>query len=91
LDSLGHLRSFCGDTCTAGECAGGARQGHNDFGKIGYNGPCPPRGAFHRYFFRLYALDAKLGLEPGAGKGEVERAMKGHILAKAELMGKFRG
>jgi Raf kinase inhibitor-like YbhB/YbcL family protein len=69
---------------------GGAQQGRNDFGKIGYNGPCPPRGTVHRYFFKLYALNSKTGLNPGATKSEFERAMKGHILAQAELIGKFQ-
>lgn len=68
----------------------GSRQGMNDFGKIGYGGPCPPRGTVHRYFFKLYALDAKLGLKAGATKAEVEKATKGHILSQAELMGKFK-
>jgi Raf kinase inhibitor-like YbhB/YbcL family protein len=67
----------------------GARQGRNDFGKIGYGGPCPPPGKPHRYFFKLYALDAKLNLKAGATKPEVERAMKGHILAQAELIGRY--
>lgn len=68
----------------------GSRQGRNDFGKIGYNGPCPPRRAVHRYFFKLYALDSKTKLKPGAAKSEVERAMKGHILAQTELVGRFQ-
>jgi hypothetical protein len=68
---------------------GGAKQGRNDFGKIGYGGPCPPPGKAHRYFFKLYALDAHLGLKAGATKAEVERAMKGHILAEAECLGKY--
>jgi Raf kinase inhibitor-like YbhB/YbcL family protein len=72
------------------ELANGGRQGRNDFGKIGYNGPCPPRGPAHRYFFKLYALDAKTGLKPGASKSDLERAMKGHILAQADWMGKFQ-
>ena len=72
------------------ELADGARQGHNDFGEIGYNGPCPPRGVAHRYFFKLYALDSKIGLKPGATKRDVERAMKGNILAQAEIIGKFQ-
>jgi Raf kinase inhibitor-like YbhB/YbcL family protein len=72
------------------ELADGARQGHNDFGEIGYNGPCPPRGAMHRYFFKLYALDFKTRLNPGAAKSDVVRAMRGHILAQAEVIGKFR-
>jgi Raf kinase inhibitor-like YbhB/YbcL family protein len=67
----------------------GARQGLNDFGKIGYGGPCPPPGKPHRYFFEFYALDSKLDLKAGANKGQVERAMKGHILAQAELIGKY--
>jgi len=71
------------------ELPDGSRQGRNDFGKIGYNGPCPPRGPVHRYFFKLYALNTKLSLKAGATKAELERAMTGHILAQAELMGKF--
>ena len=67
----------------------GARQGRNDFGKIGYGGPCPPPGKPHRYFFKLYALDAKLNLKDGATKADVERAMKGHVVAQAELVGKY--
>ena len=67
----------------------GARQGRNDFGKIGYGGPCPPPGNPHRYFFKLYALDAKLNLKAGSTKADVERAMKGHILAQAELIGRY--
>jgi Raf kinase inhibitor-like YbhB/YbcL family protein len=67
----------------------GSTQGRNDFKKIGYGGPCPPAGKPHRYFFKLYALDKKLGLSPGATKQEVERAMHGHIVAQAELMGTY--
>jgi Raf kinase inhibitor-like YbhB/YbcL family protein len=66
-----------------------ARQGRNDFRKLGYGGPCPPPGKAHRYYFKVYALDAKLNLAPGASKEEVERRMQGHVLAKAELMGKY--
>ncbi len=67
----------------------GTRQGRNDFRRIGYGGPCPPPGKPHRYFFKVYALDAKLDLKSGATKDELERAMKGHVLAQAELMGKY--
>jgi Raf kinase inhibitor-like YbhB/YbcL family protein len=67
----------------------GTLQGRNDFRKIGYGGPCPPPGKPHRYFFKLYALDAKLNLKPGATKAEVESAMKGHILAQAEWLGRY--
>jgi Raf kinase inhibitor-like YbhB/YbcL family protein len=65
--------------------------GANDFGKIGYGGPCPPKGrGAHRYFFRLYALDAHtLGLPPGTKRGELDRALKGHVLGEARYMGKF--
>lgn len=69
--------------------ADGTRQGSNDFKRIGYGGPCPPVGKPHRYFFRLYALDTKLPLNPGATRQELERAIKGHVLAQAEFMGKY--
>jgi hypothetical protein len=72
-----------------GELPSGARQGRNDFGRIGYRGPCPPRGPAHRYFFRLYALDTKVNLGPGAVRGDLDRAMAGHILAQADLMGHY--
>ncbi len=72
-----------------GEITGGGRQGTNDFGKVGYGGPCPPPGKPHRYFFKLYGLDTKLGLKVGATKSEVEKVMKGHILVRAELMGRY--
>jgi len=70
--------------------AGGGAQGANDFGKIGYGGPCPPPGKSHRYFFKLYALDAKLNLKPGATRQQVEHAMQGHVIGKAELMGTYQ-
>jgi hypothetical protein len=69
--------------------ANGARQGKNDFKRIGYGGPAPPRGPAHRYFFRLYALDFVPDLKPGATKTELDRAMRGHVLAEAELMGTY--
>ena len=65
----------------------GSRQGMNDFGRIGYGGPCPPPGKPHRYFFKLYALDKKAGLPPRATKPQVLDAMKSHVLAEAQLMG----
>jgi Raf kinase inhibitor-like YbhB/YbcL family protein len=66
----------------------GAIHGTNDFKKFGYGGPCPPSGV-HRYFFKFYALDTKLGIKVGATKKEVLAAMKGHILAEGQLMGRF--
>lgn len=66
----------------------GAVEGITDFGSIGYGGPCPHSGA-HRYFFKLYALDAKLDLLAGSSKKEIEKAMEGHILDKAELIGLY--
>lgn len=68
---------------------GGALQGITDFRRVGYGGPCPPPGKPHRYFFKLYALDARLPLTAGATKADVERAMQGHVLAEAQLMGTF--
>jgi Raf kinase inhibitor-like YbhB/YbcL family protein len=72
-----------------GNLPNGAKQGSNDFRKTGYGGPCPPPGKPHRYFFKLYALDSKLGLKSGASKAELERAMKGHVLAQTELIGRY--
>jgi hypothetical protein len=66
-----------------------ALEGANDFGKQGYGGPCPPPGTAHRYYFKLYALDAKLELEAGAGRQDLLEAMEGHILGQAEHMGRY--
>jgi Raf kinase inhibitor-like YbhB/YbcL family protein len=68
----------------------GGIQGRNDFKTIGYQGPCPPPGKPHRYFFKLAALDAELGLKAGASKKQVEEAMQHHVLGKAELMGTYQ-
>ena len=68
----------------------GSKQGRNDFRKIGYNGPCPPAGKSHRYFFKIYALDRQLKLKPGANRNEIEKAMQGHIQAHGEYMGTYR-
>jgi len=64
----------------------GAKQGKNDFDQIGYGGPCLPAGE-HRFFFKLYALDGPTNLKVGASKEELLQAVKGHVLAEAELMG----
>jgi Raf kinase inhibitor-like YbhB/YbcL family protein len=63
--------------------------GENGFRKLGYNGPCPPGGPAHRYYFKIYALDTTLNLQPGASKDEVEEAMQGHLLADGQLMGTY--
>jgi Raf kinase inhibitor-like YbhB/YbcL family protein len=66
----------------------GIVQGANDFQKIGYDGPCPPSGV-HRYYFKLYALDSFLPLGGGALRSQVEKAMKGHVLAQTQIMGQY--
>ena len=63
-------------------------EGLNDFRRHSYGGPCPPSGT-HRYFFKVYALDTKLDLDPNSRKKDVEKAMKNHILAKGELVGLY--
>lgn len=63
-------------------------QGRTGFRREGYGGPCPPRGV-HRYYLKLYALDVRLDLKRGSSKRELERAMEGHILAQAVLMGRY--
>jgi hypothetical protein len=68
---------------------GGARQGLNDWKRAGYGGPCPPIGR-HRYFHKLYALDTVLGNLRTPTKAELEAAMKGHILERAELVGTYQ-
>ena len=68
----------------------GAIQGTTDFGSVGYGGPAPPKGKPHRYYFKLYALDEMLKLPAGAKKADVEAAMKGHILAEAQVMGTYQ-
>jgi Raf kinase inhibitor-like YbhB/YbcL family protein len=67
----------------------GSRQGKNDYDRIGYVGPCPPKGT-HHYVFTVYALDTKLNLPPGASKKQVVKAMNGHVLASGELVGRFQ-
>ncbi len=68
---------------------GGARQGLNSWRKIGYGGPCPPPGKPHRYYFKLYALDAPLNPPGTADKAGLEAAMTGHILGQGQLMGRY--
>ena len=63
-------------------------QGTNDFGKSGYGGPCPPSGT-HRYYFKIFALDRELDLPSGTKRGQVDAAMKGHVVGQGELMGRY--
>lgn len=65
-------------------------EGKNDYGNISYGGPRPPRGKPHRYFFKVYALDSKLNLSQGSSKKQLEKAMEGHVLAEAELIGIYQ-
>jgi Raf kinase inhibitor-like YbhB/YbcL family protein len=63
-------------------------EGTNDFGKSGYGGPCPPAGT-HRYYFRIFALDRELDLPFGAKRAQIDAAIKGHVIAQGELMGRY--
>jgi len=65
-------------------------EGVNDFGKVGYQGPCPSQGKAHRYLFKLYALNTTLALEEGASKKDVLEAIQGHIVAEAKLVGLYQ-
>jgi Raf kinase inhibitor-like YbhB/YbcL family protein len=67
----------------------GAQEGMSDFRKRGYGGPCPPGGT-HRYFFKLYVLDTTLTLGPNTTKAMLEQAMKKHVMAQSELIGKYK-
>ncbi|MBD3345219.1 MAG: YbhB/YbcL family Raf kinase inhibitor-like protein [Chitinivibrionales bacterium] len=65
------------------------KQGKNDFGNIGYGGPCPPPDGAHHYVWELHALDTMLGMSGGTSRQEVESALQGHELASAQLVGQF--
>ena len=73
----------------AGDLPAGSGQGLNDWRRTGYGGPCPPIGR-HRYFHKLYALDTTLAPHGHPTKRDVERAMHGHVLAQAELIGTYQ-
>ena len=68
----------------------GAKDGTNDFKRLGYGGPCPPKGSPHRYLFKVYALDIELDLDSGAEKKELLEALQGHVLARGQLMGTYQ-
>jgi len=82
-------RSLPGGVETVDRPSTGGVQGKNDFGRIGYGGPCPPSGT-HHYRFQLYALDSLLNLSPGASKQQLLDAITGHILATDTLTGTYR-
>ncbi len=85
----GNLRELSENIPKTESLENGAIQGKNDFGKIGYGGPCPPSGT-HRYYFKLYALDAELDAKPGITKRELVKAMDIHILEEGQLMGRYK-
>jgi Raf kinase inhibitor-like YbhB/YbcL family protein len=89
-DLPGDVRKLSEGVAKDEQLASGAKQGRNDFRRIGYGGPCPPHGPAHRYFFKLYALDTKLNLKAGASKADLEKAMAGHVLSQATLMGMYQ-
>lgn len=68
---------------------GGALQGRNGFGEVGYRGPCPPGGPDHNYRFKLYALDTSVDLSPGVRKEDLEMKMEGHIAAESQIIGTY--
>lgn len=85
----GELRNLDEALATVKDLDNGAQQGINSFRKIGYGGPNPPLGPAHRYIFKLYALDSFLSVDGEPDKGAIARAMEGHILDEAQLIGKF--
>jgi Raf kinase inhibitor-like YbhB/YbcL family protein len=89
-DLPGDTKELAEGIATSEKLANGAKQGINDFRKVGYGGPCPPPGPPHRYFFKLYALDAPTNLKPRATKQQLLDGMKGHVLSEAELMGRYK-
>lgn len=78
------------ETRNLSEGVQGLKQGMNHFNELCYRGPLPPKGPRHRYFFKAYALDTMIDLEEGITKKELEDAMEGHILGKAELVGTYQ-
>jgi Raf kinase inhibitor-like YbhB/YbcL family protein len=84
------VKGFASAVATDKTLPDGTLQGENSSNNTGYTGPCPPPGhGSHRYYFRLYALDQSLDLKPGATRTDLNAAMKGHILAQSETMGRF--
>ncbi len=69
---------------------GGVGQGINDFGKVGYNGPMPPKGSEHHYQFKVFALDTKLDLKPECNKTQFYQALSGHVIGRGKLTGLYK-
>lgn len=88
-DLPGTARSLGEDLPRKADLPDGAKQGKNSWGKLGWNGPSPPPGRPHRYFFRLFALSAPLGLPSGAARAQVDAALRGKALAEADWMGTY--
>jgi len=84
------IKSLGEDQFKVAQFKDGAKQGLNDFKKTGYNGPAPPPGKAHRYYFKLYALDRVTGLAPNATKADLLKAMDGHVLGEGKLMGTYQ-
>ena len=82
-------RELPADMPKQGKLANGALQGRNDFGKLGYGGPCPPPGTPHRYVFTISALDREPNLPVGATRAQLEEAMSGHVLGHGELTARY--
>lgn len=88
-DLPGNARELPENTARDRTLPNGAKQGVNSGGKIGYMGPCPPSGT-HRYFFKVYALDAMTNLPPGKNKADLLKTLEGHILAQGQIMGTYK-
>ena len=83
-------RALGGDFKNDAELGDGSRQATNDFGKVGWAGPCPPKGDAHRYVFKLYALSEPLGVQEGVKSREVVKAIEEKKIAEAKLTGKYK-
>lgn len=84
------VRELAEGASSQGSMPAGSVEGRNSFGRLGYGGPCPPRGNPHHYFFRVYALDIRLDLSAGATRKQVESATSGHVLAQGQIVGTYQ-
>lgn len=89
-DLPGESKDLAEDMAKTDTLPNGAKQGVNDFRKVGYGGPCPPPGSAHRYYFKLYALDTATRLKPHATKQQLLDAIQGHVLGEAELIARYK-